>query len=193
MIKELFLCAALALPTTQVPSVTMADVKVIQLLLRFSKNNMYELPHKRIILLIGGLTELINPLRLAAENVWRLTMFDEHQNDVIGSFFNQPFKESGAVMVIFRMHAPANRWGSMRVLTESIFSIVHGGYFLFDPKKAPEFVKHLDRYGFEKLPIRWHNYLIYIRNGPPKKLTYIDGVHPIYVGDKGVLELRVSA
>lgn len=181
MIAELFLCAAMALPPTQasVADITMADVKVIQLLLKFSKGNIYKLPEKRVILLVGGWTALINPLKILTDNVWRLTMSNMHENDVIGSAFNQPFKADSASMVIFQMVTPTNHWGVMQILKNTIYAIAHGGYILFDPENAPEFPEYLDRYGFEKLPIRWHKNLIYIRKVKPGVLIYEPGMRSI--------------
>lgn len=191
MIAELFLVCALAVPSTQIrDSLNTSDVKVVQILLSdvqtikvllkaAGKEAHYQLPKKRIILLIGGLPDLINPLLVTAEQVWRLTIFDETVRDIVGSFFNQPFRRASASMVIFRMYAPANRWGSMRALVESIYAVAPGGYFLFDPVKCVEFVKHMDRYGFEKLPIRWKGHLIYIRNANPSQAAYGPGAQSI--------------
>lgn len=168
MIAELFLVCAMAVPPTQFPHdpMTVADLKVFYMLGRYGDDPVNYAPETKKIYLIQSPGHWLFSMRERGMRAFRLTHMPLTSGDIIGLTLQQPMKRNSVHIVIFGGISGHSAWGSMRILSESVFPLLPYGYFVFQEYWNPMFSRYLLSRGYFKLPFKWREFSIYQkRNG----------------------------
>lgn len=177
--KEVFLIAALSMPLSFVPdSNDRCDVGVFQFLASYYHQNPPRttgIP-KRVYIIGDEKTLLLSFIDSGLE-AWRVVPVAETNHDVVALPNAIPFRNETALAVIYLLETKRDRWGSMELLSQAIYSLCKGGVLAFYPDMAPHFGPLAHSLGFEKLPWTWYQMQLWKKNG--KKIPFSRQVHVI--------------
>jgi len=137
------------------PILTAADVKIIHLLTRLEGNPFQSKTWDKRAILIGTPAQWLDAFYAVGFESWRLTHTSLHRFDVISNVIEMPIRKQSVHVVVFGGHSGYSAWGAMRMLSESIYSVIPYGYFIFDAKRCQRFPSMLQRFGWERLPFQW--------------------------------------
>ena len=158
-LKGIFLAAALALPSSEFshPHLSLSDVKVIHFITRLSKDPFYKTRSsgKRMIL-IGLPDQWLEGMSAVGFLVWRIQRVHSHKYDIEASVLEQPIKRESVHVVIYGDGHGHSAWGAMMILRQSLFGLIRGGYFIFNPIQCFRWTSYLEQWGYIRLPFRWH-------------------------------------
>jgi len=167
MINEAFLIAALAIPVSSFPhTINKGDLAVFHMLAAYKDQTQIVHDDQPRILLINGYSAWIEILRKEFSRSWRITSKKTTPYDIVGYYNQLPIKSFSMDVVIDGLPGFREQWLAQHYLEEAIRPLKVFGIFLFDAERQGHFEWFLPRWGFVRLPIRWHQFLIYQRLNP---------------------------
>ena len=144
------------------PDLSIADVRVIHMITRLKEDPFYRTRSTgKKLILMGVPSQWATSFNALGFEAWRLTLVPASTRDIMASIIDQPIKRESVHAVIYGGNTGYSAWGSMRIMSQSVFALMRDGYFIFSEKRCAQFGRYLESARFFRLPFRWHDMSIW--------------------------------